>query len=52
MAHAVHEWCDACGSPHLVTHCKAKGCTWWKCQRCGSYGNESNHFDPRPKKAT
>ena len=52
MVAAVQEWCHACGSPHVAAHCESKGCGWWRCMRCGSYGNEGKHFDVRARKAS
>lgn len=49
MMTTTHQSCDACGSQHVVGHCKSKGCNWWVCRRCGSYGDDHRHFDARPK---
>lgn len=35
--------CPACKGP-TGYHCENLKCTWWRCKRCGAYGNQHGRW--------
>lgn len=47
--------CRSCGSASVERHCESPTCTWARCRRCHSYGDDAGggrwHDARKPKDA-